>query len=70
VQKTTGSHEGIPYLFLAFNFHEEEDSVDAEHCFLFFQLANVVEELKVGSLLSRFKNRCLHSRLDVIFVQV
>lgn len=36
--------------------------------FTFFQLANVVEALKVSSLLSRFPNKCLHSRMDVIFV--
>lgn len=42
MKKTAGPHEGIPYLFLALNFHEEEDPVDAEH---FFppQLANVME---------------------------
>lgn len=69
MKKTAGPHEGIPYLFLAFNFHEEEDPVDTEHCFLFFfpQLANVVEALKMSSL-SRFQNRCLRSRLDVRFV--
>lgn len=68
MKKTSGPHEGIPYLFLAFNFLEGEDPVDAEHFFIFFQLANVVEALKVSSLLSRFQNECLHSRLDVIFV--
>lgn len=36
MKKTAGPHEGIPYLFLVFNFHEEEDPVDAEHFFLFF----------------------------------
>lgn len=34
MKKTAGPHEGIPYLFLALNFHEEEDPVDAEHFFL------------------------------------
>lgn len=29
LKKTTGPHEGIPYLLLAFNFHKEEDPVDA-----------------------------------------
>lgn len=67
VKKPAGPHEGIPYLFLAFNFHEEEDPVDAEHFFLFFQLANVMEALKVSSL-SRFQNRCLCNRLDAIIV--
>lgn len=68
MKKPAGPHEGIPYLFLAFNFHEEEDPVDTEHCFLFFlHLANVVEALKMSSL-SGFQNRSLRSRLDVRFV--
>lgn len=41
MKKTAGSHEGIPYLFLVFNFHEEEDPVDAEHFFLFFFFSNL-----------------------------
>lgn len=38
--------------------------------FFLFQLANVMKALKVSSLLSGFQDRRLHSRLDVIFVEI
>lgn len=40
------------------------------HNFFFPRLANVRKTLKVSSLLSGFQDRCLCSRLDIIFVEL